>query len=1013
MLARVELPDGRFLLAGRRGERWVYDAKDRELEAAVPAAEDLVAILGDRADGRVFIGRSGTSYHARLPLGSFVDVAAPFDPLARVSGAAEVVLGVGRDRKLSRSADRGRTWNVVGPPGVSFVDVVVDDAGHALALASPEALWQSNDAGLSFEPVEQAARGILGLSRDPGGAFLRVLGVLETRRFIPGSPPHFEPDTPALTDARPQGARAPLGADAGALAEGRAALSGDTYAEARWSDEATRRYQLLRGPLGGPFEARAFNEIEGCRAVRLAGFERFYYLVCFRAAVALSQPIELYASDDQARSFTRVAPDIYAKLADFRMAVGAGGALVVSGACSPSTEGPGCAPAGILHRRATTPAPGKAAAPLAGAKPRPAFELGVSAAPSLVASAQDVTFDAKGRSVYAVGLSAKAGGLALFVSPDAGKNFEVREFGDGASESGENDEGGGTLSAGRDGTISLVLTPRRAAAALVVFDKDGHVLRSAAPPERALLGAAGLSVFAVGLEGGGVWESRDGGASWEGAGRLPVALCPGDSSCDVPLRCSSAGCVVGDELTRLGWGVSEDAEIESAAPVDADDSGFERRLRTPLACTLANGPWTALHGVRDLPAAEETALGDTAWFALAEDYTAASATVYHALGGPKPKVTAVPLLRPVPRPSDYALAVVAQVEGAAALRYRVADARAANARLTQVEVAWDNLFEGRVMHARLADGGAYAPGDFERSAGLAQLARPDLVSIAEHGLYLRLHARGRERQPTLFLDGKSVVTLPPIAWPSSIPRGGHTEMAHVGAAHMGLALLQSGAAMVRARPSGSEWSFDAASIGLPDPDAFGMGQSVRITYLNGEVALHVELVDLKGRSSEAHVFPLRAEGPPALAPIAAPVALDLPARPSACSTVARRSTTRVVASRFPGAHHPVVVTDAIEPPRALLSGEAVLYGSPEQACVAAFELNPPSTAAAEAGITERGIVLLDDLEHAWLLRKVRDAASERVRIEYRTMSCRFEPNLEVPEEILRSPEALAPKLLRN
>jgi hypothetical protein len=179
------------------------------------------------------------------------------------------------------------------------------------------------------------------------------------------------------------------------------------------------------------------------------------------------------------------------------------------------------------------------------------------------------------------------------------------------------------------------------------------------------------------------------------------------------------------------------------------------------------------------------------------------------------------------------------------------------------------------------------------------------------------------------------------------------------------------------------------------------------------VALHVELVDLKGRSSEAHVFPLRAEGPPALAPIAAPVALDLPARPSACSTVARRSTTRVVASRFPGAHHPVVVTDAIEPPRALLSGEAVLYGSPEQACVAAFELNPPSTAAAEAGITERGIVLLDDLEHAWLLRKVRDAASERVRIEYRTMSCRFEPNLEVPEEILRSPEALAPKLLRN
>ena len=67
-------------------------------------------------------------------------------------------------------------------------------------------------------------------------------------------------------------------------------------------------------------------------------------------------------------------------------------------------------------------------------------------------------------------------------------------------------------------------------------------------------------------------------------------------------------------------------------------------------------------------------------------------------------------------------------------------------------------------------------------------------------------------------------------------------------------------------------------------------------------------------------------------------------------------------------------------------------------------------AAAEAGIDLAGQrELLDDLEHAWLLKKPRDPGSERSQIQYRSMSCRFEPNLEIPEEIQRAPEALAPK----
>ena len=93
----------------------------------------------------------------------------------------------------------------------------------------------------------------------------------------------------------------------------------------------------------------------------------------------------------------------------------------------------------------------------------------------------------------------------------------------------------------------------------------------------------------------------------------------------------------------------------------------------------------------------------------------------------------------------------------------------------------------------------------------------------------------------------------------------------------------------------------------------------------------------------------------------------------------------------------------------MLSGDAVLHGTRESPCAAAFELNPPSSTAGEPGVMERGILLLHDLEHAWLFRQARDA--ERAQIQYRSMSCRFEPNLEIPEEIQRAPEALAPKRL--
>jgi hypothetical protein len=52
---------------------------------------------------------------------------------------------------------------------------------------------------------------------------------------------------------------------------------------------------------------------------------------------------------------------------------------------------------------------------------------------------------------------------------------------------------------------------------------------------------------------------------------------------------------------------------------------------------------------------------------------------------------------------------------------------------------------------------------------------------------------------------------------------------------------------------------------------------------------------------------------------------------------------------------------------------------------------------------ERGILLLDDLEHAWLVRRIDQQEAGGPRVEYRGMSCRYEPGLEIPEELLGEP----------
>ena len=1012
MRARAELVPGRVLFAGARGERWLLDTGAGRLESAVPAPEDLVAILSGPGSGYSFVGKSGATYRADEPLGRFVASTVPFEPLAEVAGSLRVLFAVRRDRKLVRSLDAGASFSPVGPEGIAFVDVETDARGNALALAHPEALWKSSDGGVTWQPLDAPTHGAVGLERDLATSSIRVLTVLGPL-LLDANGALVRGAQTTSSDAFPKTIRPLAGPNAGAFAEGRATWAGPGYAEARSSDSRSALWSLLRGPLRGPLVATPLAEAKGCRAVRLAGFENFLRLACFRGSPDVTQEVELFASSDAGATFVRDKVDLYARLADFRMAVGAGGAWLVTGGCPPSTQAPGCAPSGILHlRQALRPATlagvpdAGAQAPSTTAKPR--FELAVSAAPGLADSALSLAFGVDGKTAFAAARTTKGAGLALYASTDGGKTFEPRDIG-GRFDSSDEAVGRVTLSAATDGTLALVAA-RGTSASLFVADDRGRVISASSPPEAALVGAAGLSAIAVAPDGR-VFESLDGGAAWEPAGSLPAALCD-DSGCDVPIACGTSGCVVGDELTRVGWGTSDLPEIGAArSPGRSLRSGASSRLRTPIACALSAGAFRPLAGVHDLPAVEQIALGDAAWFAIGVDAASASAVIHQARGGARPRLDLVTLLGPVPDASRYALAVMDQIEGGAALRYPVPDMRA-GARLRDVEVAWQNFFERRLVRTRVADGGEYVPGDFarvdsERRAG-AQAADPELMSIGERGFYLRLHAspmkktQAGSRQATLFLDGKSVQTLPPLAYPPTIVAGGMDEMAHVGDAHVALYYLSPGPSVVRATLDKNAWRFDAMTVGLPNPRAFGLEQVVRTTYVGGRAAFHLEWADPVLGTAEARVFALRADGALVEPALSVPTQRDLAERPAACSAAVREASPRVIGRALPGTRHPVVVSDPVDPPRAMLTGDAVLHGTSEAPCAAGFEVSVVR-ASAERGADERGVVLLDDLEHAWLLRRVDAPDGGLARVEYRGMSCRFEPGLEIPDELLGEP----------
>ncbi|MDF3066320.1 MAG: hypothetical protein K0R38_1921 [Polyangiaceae bacterium] len=1006
--AELLLPSGERVLAGRRGERWLVSKQSSEA-ASVLAPEELVGIL-TVPGGFIFVGASGVSYEARSPITPFFRSSAPLEPLASVTSAGTSIVGIRRDRGLLRSDDGGASWKPAGPTGPKFVSVLLGAGGRGLALAVPEALFETRDGGQTFTPLAARSIGAFGLERLADGGY-GVVSALGAFRYREGASDPFERAKETVTT--PVDFKSPRGPDATALNEGRAAVSGGHYFELGLRDKAG--WQLVTGPLSGALTSRPVSELAACRAVRLAAFEQSLVVACFRAgADAVTQPIELWTSRDGGQHFRAEAAPLDGSLASFHMALGEGGGLLFAGVCPSYSAGAGCAPQGIVRRaRVDAAATAKGPRPKVGAKG--AGDFRAAATPSLADTALALSFSQDGKVAYAVGRRTKGGVLAVFVSRDGGQSFEAQELslptGDGSDddERWESSASGVRIDAlvpAEDGSVGLAVSRYRSRVWLVL-DEAGRVLSVARPPEpRALLAVAGSRALAISPSSNEVWESLDGGASFQSLGRLPIELCTDDASCEAQVACTPGGCAIGSDISRLGWGgqAEDDSWAQPALTASPVDYSVPR-LKTPISCTLDASPWQALEGATEFPTAFQASIGRAAWFASGTDGARAAAWAWVAPGAGK-RVEREVLLPPSDRGRAYALAVSDQVEGVAALRYLVPDG-AGSTHLTSVEVGWVNLFEGRARRVNVGDGGAYAPGDFARGPRGFQEADPALLSIAEGGLYLRLHKAPGDNQPTLFFDAQKTETVPAVAWPTVGVRGTHSEMAHVDGEHVPLLLVGRGSGVVRARFRAGGQELEAFANGALDPARFGLTQSSNIAYSGGRAGQVIETFDSATARAEAKLFTFRARGAVLDPPIDVPTQLSLPEKVERCSAAMESGTPRVVAAPYPGTRHPVIVSDGGDSPQAFLTQYAVLHGTPASPCVSSFDGEPIAVDGATAPAT-RVLLPMTDLAHAYMFRAT--AQGQEPRLTYHPMSCKLDPSAEVPPELYRAPGALVPRV---
>lgn len=944
------LPGGAELLLGERGERWLVEANGQAQVSSMFAPERLVDAVNLSADSWLFVGQAGGVYEAADPIGPFLRSGMPPRPLARVAVTSEALVGVTLGGDVVRSLDFGETWLDVPTP-TRAVDVELLPDGRGLLLGIPEQLHSTADHGKSFEPLPGAPFGAWSLHRLDDR--IEIAGALG-RRVYDARGNAAKPVAASAKVASTPEVQPPSGPAASRLRTGQAVVSEDEYFELSADKQG---FQLHHGRLGSDLSVRRIPALSDCEQVRIAARGSRLLVAC---APSDESDVELvlFSSADAGESFTPLPLALRGSIDLVQIAFFDEQRFAITGICPSDETELGCKPRGIHLGRVGD-----------GATPR----LTAARTPSLLGPALALVAAPQGGRVHALGRRTKGSALGAFVSTDGGEAWSATEvpeleLGPSASVSGLRFL---STEVGTDGTLATVVhEPVSRAQLLLTLDERGRfVALTSAPRPDATLGAAGLLALAVTHPAGEVFESLDGGSEWTSVGRVPTAGCS-DGKCAV--MCYPAGCVIGESVTRVGWEGQQEAAL--LAPSSATGgSGMVRSVAATAVCRF-EADWLPLRA-EFVPNAGSAALAEAAWFTFHSRFQEASFT-FHTMPERGTLTTQV-LVPPATAPGKTALYYTHQIEGAAVMRQ--IEGRG-------VDVAWVNLFESpKARHVHLPESHRVKT---RVTRFQTKLAEPTALTIGRGGLFF-----ASDWQRPYFLHGSQVEPLSWQAWPDTI-QPGRDELLRAGEQKLLVRFFGNGSAVAWASAQNSVDAPGAQTVGLPYPADFGVSQEMTLAYTGDTPGLYV--ANFAGARSTAYVMPF--DQVPLGAPVPVPTQGSLGSTPVPCTEVKRRNTPRAVTSYEPGTRHAVVISDPNEPMPVLVTGDAVLHGTPADPCAVAFDAETVGVSSDRV----QALVFVEPGARSWAFRKTADGEGDD-DLEYRAMACAFDPNAEVPEEVFQAP----------
>lgn len=1042
----VTTPDGLRLRTTKwdRAPTGTVTCSGRMTVAADVAPEPLVGLVERKGASWLFVGSSGNLYEAEGPLTPFQRIIAAPTKFAKVAGNANTIMAVATNGQLLR-LEASSSWRTIPLPNSNAFDVGVSNSGGTLVLALPEKLYASTD-GQTFTDVSNGqtvgAQKIVSTSDGD----LAALGLTGTLAWDPQKTPSISRLNDAVaTQAAELDLERLINPSATAVVEGRAVLDGDRYVEAVGPEEENGVWSLARGTFEGPLSATTLSGTEGCTLMRLGARGRFMTIVCIKPDDSDVATALVRTSSDGGLKFGEWSRFIASNDELTRVAVASDGTTLVTGVCHARAGASGCqgSPPMLLQRN------------------NGALSSTLAAAPPLMGLPISPAFSADGKSAYFLARRAKDERLALFVSHDGGRAFAERSLSSrGTSEANsdpeEAEEGAPTeesfdpsdlttVRPSDDGMIGMVLTTSRGLSYLTT-DDDGRVLGMAqAPVEQAMMGGFGRRVIALSSSPDPAhesnspitaWESDDGGLNWNelSTTRSIVRELFGGP---MTASCSSAGCLVGATITRVGW--QGQADAPSVVKPSKPEQQRVNAVRTPLVCTLdPNVAWKRTdHVWTGPPTISSLARGRALWSMLSFDPTNNTVSTTLAQwpdrGEGAARITSHTLLGPTPKGADFAVDISRQIEGYVVSRVRVPEAGKTGVPMRNIEVAWENFFDGTSKQTTIPDAGLFEEGDIKPIDDL-RFFDPALVSVTAGAVFIRPHARDSSDTRLFLLDSKGKRTTPAfLDWKDiasfDLPNL-HGDMALVEGKPMAIGTFEPkdgeapGPLTLIMAPSVEGGLSKAKATALFPPSSeenerlLNQDWTYRGSSEVGVVGLESEP---EANWARAFFFPFRADGT-FTKPIELPTPFDLPLTPRPCKSDERRTTPRLAAYgttdrevMFPGTRHPVLVTEVqkdklpVGDPMVLLTWGAVLHGTKESPCIAAWEAYGLGTSGLVA-------VISGDPSQAFLFRHVenivspseRDADRPSLRranmmFEHRPMSCRFDTSALIPETVWSQP----------